>query len=89
LRNLHANKLQFKMAVGKYRQFTSELQDLCRAPFLMDGGKQWHVPVSSSKELIVGASYQRGQWLADIEATARTYQDCRSLRLFFGGSGVY
>jgi ferric enterobactin receptor len=72
---LHANdRLQFKMAVGQYHQFTSKVT---REDLLQGNRSFWtaangaSIPVSSSKELIVGAAYKRGQWVADVEAYAK------------------
>jgi ferric enterobactin receptor len=71
----HANdRLQFKMALGQYHQFTSKVtrEDLLQGNrYFWTAADGLTVPVSSSKELIVGASYQRGQWLADVEAYAK------------------
>ena len=71
----HAGEnLQFKAAVGQYNQFTSKVT---REDLLQGNRSFWTaangstVPVSSNKELIVGASYQRGKWIADIEAYAK------------------
>jgi ferric enterobactin receptor len=67
-------ELKFKAAVGQYHQFTSKVT---REDLLQGNRSFWtaadgsSIPVSSSKELIVGASYQRGQWIADIEAYAK------------------
>ena len=69
-----SDQLQFKMAVGQYNQFTSKVT---REDLLQGNRSFWtaadgvSVPVSSSKELIVGSSYQRGQWVADVEAYAK------------------
>lgn len=68
------NRIQFKTAIGRYYQFTSKVT---REDLLQGNRSFWTaangltVPVSSNDELIVGASYKRGQWTADIEAYAK------------------
>jgi hypothetical protein len=76
------DQLQFKMAVGRYNQFTSRVT---REDLLQGNRSFWTaandltVPVSSNKEVIVGGSYQRGQWVADVEAY---YKKLSGLSLF-------
>ena len=71
----HANdRFSSRWLLGQYHQFTSKVT---REDLLQGNRSFWTaaddltVPVSSNKELIVGASYQRGQWLADVEAYAK------------------
>jgi len=77
-----SDQLQFKMAVGQYNQFTSKVT---REDLLQGNRSFWTsadgltVPVSSNNELIAGASYQHGQWLADVEAYAK---DLSGLSIF-------
>jgi hypothetical protein len=76
------DQIQFKMAVGQYNQFTSQVT---REDLLQGDRSFWTaadgvlVPVSSNKELITGGSYQRGPWLADVEAYTK---DLSGLSIF-------
>jgi ferric enterobactin receptor len=79
----HVNdQIQFKMALGQYNQFTSQVT---REDLLQGNRSFWTaadgvtVPVSSNKELIAGGSYQHGPWLADVEAYAK---DLSGLSIF-------